>query len=286
MSEPVRVSIPPGLVVMTTHGSVTQETAECLMRTIQYNEKNGVTNLTYTMMPGGLVDKARNDACRRMLSHRFPDGNVLQFLIFIDADMTWGENALQRLLVTAYHTHTWADVVGAYCSLRGELALPTIDTGTGTWETHYPQSGVLEVMRTGGAFLLVKRQVCERIPDPWFAMRVPARPIDFMAEVDNYARIKFDGSNPFVGLPGDPWEKLQKIASIDPSVVPTNFTPIEVGEDSGFCDRVKFHGMRIVVDTDIITGHVSRIVYDWRDHQKAMTERDRNIRLAMGIGTT
>ena len=85
------------------------------------------------------------------------------------------------------------DVLGAYCPLRGSLALPTIDTGTGTWESWYPGSGVIEAMRTGAAFLLCKRHVFEKLQDPWFRMRVPARPIDFMAEVDNWARMKFDG---------------------------------------------------------------------------------------------
>ena len=266
--------VPPGLVVTTTYGSITQETAQCLADARSFNDKEGLTNVQYIMVPGSLVDKARNEAVRQMLKAQ------AGWLLFIDGDMTFPFDAIRKLIQTAYAGSPHFDVVGGYCNLRGELAVPTIDTGTGTWESWYPGSGVVEVIRTGAAFLLTKRHVFERLTDPWFRMRVPTRAADFMAELDNFARIKFDGQNP---LRGSAWERLEQAARDDASIIKQNFTPHEVGEDSGFCDRVKLAGFRIGVDTDVVTGHVDRRIVDWQLHKKAMDDRERFIRQACGL---
>lgn len=267
--------IPPGAVVVTTYGSITMETTQSLLDIQAYNLNQGLNNISYRMFPGSLVDKARNDACRFMLEHN------LLWVLFIDGDMVPPADAVRRMLQTAFGVAPHFDVVGGYCNLRGEAAIPTIDTGTGTWESHFPGSGLKEVIRTGGAFLLVKRHVCERIPAPWFALRVPMRPVDAMAEVDNYARIKFDGTNPFRSLPE--WDVLERIASRDPSTRPGAFVPIEVGEDSGFCDRVRMAGMRIAVDTDIEILHVHRSSIGAARHKDAMAERQRDTLLLCGV---
>lgn len=271
------MQIPSGLVVCTTYGQITQQTAQALMELRSYSEKNGMNNVAYQMIPGTLVEKARNEAVRQML--RANAG----WLLFVDGDMVFQPDSLHRLLVTAYGEMPFVDVIGAYCPLRGELALPTIDTGTGTWESHYPGSGVLAVMRTGGAFLLAKRHVFESLKDPWFRMRVPARPIDFMAEVDNFCNIKFDGKNPFRNLPGREWEKLEDAARNDPSVVAEQFVPVEVGEDSGFCDRARNANFRLFVHTDIVCGHVDQKVMTWTDHKAAMDRQDVLYRQVCGI---
>ena len=214
-----------------------------------YTEAQGLRNIRYVMMNGVLVEKTRNEAARMLLRER------LGWLLFVDGDCTFAPDSLiaipqegqpaprPGLLQVAYGSHPHADIVGGWCPLRGELSLPTLDTGTGTWESIFPGSGILEVMRTGGAFLLLKRHCFERLRDPWFRMRVPARAVDFMAEVDNFCRMKFDGNNPFRGLPDQPWEKLEKIASEDPSAVQENFVPVEVGEDSGAADRFRNAGL-------------------------------------------
>lgn len=228
-------------------------------------------------MPGTLVDKARNDAVRTTLS----DPNA-GWLMFIDADMVWQPDAVMRMVGTAFGELPHADAVGAYCPLRGELALPTIDSGTGTWESWFPGSGVVEVMRTGAAFILVKRRVFEGLKDPWYRMRVPARPIDFMAECDNFARIKFDGKNPFRELPNREWERLEQCALEDPATS-GNFVPAEVGEDSGFCDRARNAGYRIFVNTDIAISHIDSKTTGWQDHKKAIEKMEQNNRYVAGL---
>jgi hypothetical protein len=286
VTAPTQIQIPAGLVVTTTYGPVRHETAQCLMEMRSASERAGLLNVGWTMVPGTLVEKARNDAVRTMLgAFRDPQGvSQAQWILFVDGDMTFGPDALTRILTTAFGTHPWADVVGGYCTLKGELGLPTIDTGTGTWESVFPGRGPVEVMRTGAAFLLCKRHVFDRIPQPWFRLRVPARPLDFMAEVDNWARMKLDGANPFRGLPGKPWERLVELASSDPSAAPGTFVPAEVGEDSGFCDRVRMAGMRIVVDTNIEVGHLDTVVVNSGTHKRKMAELKAQWLQTVGVG--
>lgn len=276
MADPQQISIPPGLLVLTTYGQITAETTKAWSELRSFNEAQGLKNINYDLIPGTLVEKARNEACRRSLTMG------AGWVCMIDADMTFTPDSLFRILQTAYGTHPFLDVVGAYCNLRGDVGLPTIDTGTGTWEVHYPGSGVLEVIRTGGAYILVKRHVLERLPDPWFRMRVPSRPIDALGELDNFARCKMDGQNPFRGLAGQPWERLEEIARVDPSAN-GQWTPAEVGEDSGFCDRAKLYGFRIGVDTNVACGHVDRKITDHTTLKAHVEKMERQALLCAGF---
>ena len=281
MTEPVAINIPPGHVVVTTFGLLTQHTTACLMEARSFTEQHGADNILWRMEPATLVERARNAAVRNVLKPIEAGGGT--WLLFIDGDTTFGKDAILAMLATAYRDVPQAGVIGGYVPLRGELALPTIDTGTGTWESWFPGSGIVPVIRTGCAFLLIKREVLEALQDPWFRVRPQARPIDFMTEIDNFARIKFDGRNPLRGLPGEPWERLEKCARDDPSIAPENFVPIEVGEDSSFCDRVRAAGFQIVVNTDIECGHVDQRVWTAVDHKRSMADRERAQRLLAGV---
>lgn len=272
-----QIQIPPGHVVCTTYGPIRHETAQNLMEMRSHSEKQGLNNVAWLMIPGTLVEKARNDAVRNML--RDPS---MGWLLFVDGDMTFPSDALIRLLGSAFGELPHADVIGAYCPLRGDLALPTIDTGTGTWESWFPGSGTVEVIRTGAAFVLIKRRVFEGLKDPWYRVRVPARPVDFMQEVDGFARQKFDGRNPFRELPNREWERLEQCALEDPSTT-GDFVPGEVGEDSGFCDRARNSAFRIFVNTDIVTGHIDTKITTWLHHKEAIEKVEKNQRLVAGL---
>ena len=277
MSEQKQIQVPPGYVAVTTWGKIEAQMAFNLLEAVRFNDQNGLTNIKYEQVPSGLVEKARNEACRRCLQGGFG------WLLFIDGDSVFAPDAIFKLVQSAYALTPQADVMGAYVPLRGDMALPTIDTGTGTWESHFAGSGTMEVIRTGAAFVLVKRHVLEGMKDPWFRMRVPARPLDFMQEVDGFARQKFDGKNPFRDLPNGEWEKLYQCALEDPSASPENFVPAEVGEDSGFADRARFSGYRIFVDTNISVGHLDQTVRTWVDHKKAIAEMQKNLSYAVGL---
>src|SRR3954463_9392230 len=167
MSEQ-QTQVPPGFVAVTTFGQIRQEMAQCLMECRSYSESIGLKNVAWQMVPGGLVERARNAAVRTMLgAFRDPQGvSHCQWLLQIDGDMVFDAGALQRIVSTAYGECEWADIIGGDCTLKGHPHLPTIDTGTGTWESHFPGKGPVEVIRTGTAFLLVKLRVFEQMPEP------------------------------------------------------------------------------------------------------------------------
>ncbi len=278
MADKKGIEIPGGVVAVTTYGQITGATAECLMNARSFNEKNGITSVAYPMVPGTLVDRARNDAVRQAL------GAKAGWLMFIDGDMTFAPDAIHGLLVAAYHTRPDADVIGAYCNLKGGPNMPTIDTGTGTWEVQYPGQGIIEVIRTGAAFLLIKMHVFGVLKEPWYSTRTPQRAIDHLGEVDNFSRTKMNGINPFRELPGSPWEKLERAAMDDRGSVQGIWHPAEVGEDSSFCDRARASGFRVFVHTDIVTGHVESRVLQWTDHRDAMRKMEKESLLMVGIG--
>jgi len=268
--------VPPGIIAITSYGSVRPETAQSLLDLKDRARDIGLTNVQFQFVIATLVDKARNDAVEAMLAN--PANG---WLWFIDADMIVPKEALDHILVTAFRDCPWADIVGGYCQLRGDPFLPTIDTGSGLWESHLPGQGALEVIRTGGACTLIKRQVFEKMAYPWYGIRPAATPLDMLAEVDNFARIKFDGRNPFSGM--KEWQQLIQCARDDQPIQQGKRRPNTVGEDSNFTDRAKALGFRIVVQTNAVIGHVDKKVIWPQDHAEAMKRGAKFNRLAVGV---
>ena len=283
MADQPKITVPPGAVAVTTWGGITVETTAALLEMRGFCERTGIKDILWTFVAGGLVDKARNESVRQMLGANL-GGNSLGWIVFLDADATFAPNVLDQLLATAYQASPWADIVGAWCPLRGKPFLPTIDTGTGTWEPHDVNCGIIEVIRTGAHCILIKRHVFERMQFPWYGVRPAPRPIDVMAELDNYARCKMDGRNPLRDSPA--WAALEKCATEDAQHQrgQTRADRMSaVGEDSSFCDKARALGFRIVVNTDIATGHVDRKVITHLDHTEAMKEIRKNQRLIQGV---
>lgn len=266
------LSFPPGLVIMTTHGSVTMESVDSWSASRALFAKMGIENVPFQMVHGALVDKARNDAVGQLLS------NKLSWILQIDADMMWQPDAPLHLLATAYRDLPWADMVGAWCPLRGFPFLPTIDPGSGTWEPIEPGQGPKEVMRTGGAFVLVKRHVYERMTPPWYGERNAMRPLDALLEIDNYANQKFDGQNPLRAA--REWNILERCAMEDAG---RGGGGAVVGEDSGFCDRARALGFRIVVNTDVVVQHVDKQIIGPQNHLDAMKQIRQKEAWACGV---
>lgn len=271
-----QISVPPGNVVCTTWGSLQMEMVQSLMEMRAACQDAGLRP-TWSFVPGSLVDRARNQAVQQFLRTTPPLG----WLLFVDGDAVFQPDSLLKLLQTAYATQPEADAVGAFCTLRGEPYLPTVDTGTGTWESWLPGQGTVEVMRTGSAFILMKRHCFERVTGPWYGTRNPGRPIDALAEVDNFAHTKFDGRNPLTDTPE--WQALMQCAKDDPSSHARHDPAAFVGEDSNWCDTMRFHGLRIFVNTDVEVHHVDRVVRSAADHRDTMKKRDTLLRACVGL---
>lgn len=272
MNEPQTIDLTElrGLVAtVNLTGSVTAETSACWTEMRAWCVANGFHNLEWLIQPAQLVEAGRDAALQHALDEEY------DFCLQIDGDATFGADFLARILKTAYAEVPDSDVVGAYAQLKNPPFLPTIDTGTGTWEPHFPGEGVLPVIRTGGHFLLVKTDILPRCGPPWFRTRRTIRPVDALREVDNYARCKLDGENPL--SEADEWTRLMDLAERESGAEGS------VGEDSGFCDRVKAAGGSIYVDTRLVSGHVSKRVIQPNDLRSAMRERDQKVRYAVGV---
>lgn len=277
MSE---IAIPPGVIAVTTYGPIRAETAASLLEMRAFAEGKGLKNIHWTFVYGNLVDKTRNEAVQALLASQG------QWLWFIDADMQFAPDLIEHMLLCAFGTHQDADIVGGWCPLRGEPYLPTIDRGSGTWEPTDAGSGPVEVIRTGGACLLVKRRVFEHMEYPWFGVRHAGRPLDAMCDLDGFARQRFDGRNPFEKLPE--WRKLFECAresaaqGFDPKASP-GWNLSTVGEDSAFCDKAKALGFKIVVQTNAVCNHVDRKIITPADHASAMKALRAREKAASGI---
>lgn len=240
----------PGLVAtVCTTGAVMPEYAQALQDMRSYNDRNGFHKVEYITFDAKLVEAGRDQAAMHALQNEYA------WLLQIDADAApFRPDALHRMLTTVFVNLQGIDVLGGYAQLNNpDMPLPTIDTGTGTWEVHFPDEGILPVIRTGGHFLLTKTNVFPRIgPPPWFRTRRAIAPLEAMAEVDSYARCNLNGVNPFWGSPE--WRSLYMSARSEQQA------EAHVGEDSGFCDRVTAAGGTIAVDTSIVAGHVVKRV--------------------------
>lgn len=263
-TEQQQLSIPSGTIFMTTYGGIRAETAQSLMLLQAAMQANGINNVDFRFIHGALVDKARNEAVMALLQSQ------RQWMWMIDGDMEFGPDILHPMLVAAFQNDQW-DIVGGYCQLRGPPYLPTIDTGSGYWESHLPNTGIKEVIRTGGACMLIKRKVLEAMEQPWFGLRNPGRPIDLMTDFDNFCRMKFDGKNPFMRV--KEWEQIMQCA-VDERRPPASVDPQQstVGEDSNFCDKARALGFRIAVQTHAVLGHVDKKVITAQDHIDAMNK--------------
>lgn len=181
----------------------------------------------YVTVDSRQVDEARNELTRIALS--IPE---VTHLFWVDDDMVYPPHGLKRLLA---HDKP---IVGGLCHDRRHPYKPVIaryfdkswgcDEGAYGWLFDYPDNELIEVDATGGAFLLVKREVFEKVREEF-------------------------------GTRSGPDDAL------DPSWA-SWWTPILEkhghAEDLAFCWRARSSGYSIHVDTGLDIGHVGEVVVD------------------------
>lgn len=128
----------------------------------RFLDRSGVDAWHHFSITGFPVDIARNEITRQVLAN--PD---ITHLLWIDDDMVYPPGALQRMLA---HDLPF---VGGLCFDRRHPYKPVLaryfhpswgyDPNALGWLFDYPPDEVIEVDATGGAFLLVKREVYEAI---------------------------------------------------------------------------------------------------------------------------
>lgn len=251
-------------------GSVEEEYAAAHEEMRAFNIEHGFKAVEYRRFHCVLVESGRDAVVEHALREKY------DWVLQIDADAApFPPDALVRLLKRAYIDVPDADAVGAYAQLRQVPYLPTIDTGSGTWEEHYPGDGLLKVTRTGGHFLLTKTSAYRRFPPPWHRSRIASAPIEAIITFDSFVRGRLGGRNPFTALPE--WETILKDAR---ESSPGDST---VGEDSGFCDRLYAAGGSIYVDTDLVAGHILRLSITPEMMREKLDARRRSAALACGV---
>lgn len=261
-----------GLVAtVVISGHVDQQYAHQLSNMRSWCDRNGLHAVEWRNFDAKFVEAGRDDAVKHALAEGY------DWLLQVDADAApFPPDVLARLLTILFVEQPQLDAVGAYCQLKQYPHLCTIDTGTGTWEEHYPGEGLLPVIRTGGHFLLCNTRAFRRFGPPWFRTRPVTTPAKAMLEVDNFARTKLNGVNPLGAHPE--WITLmaeaRRVSAGEPALV---------GEDSGFCDALVAAGGRIAVDTDVVAGHIGTKVIKPEDLYEFMEEMREARKRAVGV---
>lgn len=255
-------------VVLT--GTVMEEFSTCWTEARAYCIEHGFRAIEWRHFPAQLVEAGRDSVCAHALQQRY------EWLLMVDADATFPADLVPKMLETAFVTHPDASVVSAYAQLRHKPYLPVIDTGTGTWEPHYPGEGVLPCIRVGTHCILVKTSALGFFGPPWFRTRQSLKPMDALREVDNYSRIKMHGENPF--SESSEWKKLMELAKAE-----GGGSSSHVGEDSGFCDALLASGGKLYANCNIVTGHITKKILSANDLRESMREIEKIPRLAIGV---
>ena len=251
-------------------GQVDSHFSDAMSNVRSYCDLNGYS-VEYLTFYGIWLEVGRDEAVKHAIKYGY------EWVIQVDADAApIPPNLVEYLLKKIFVEQPDADMIGAYCQLKGPPHLPTIDTGTGTWEEHYPGSGIMPVIRTGAHCFIAKTSAFQKFGPPWFRTRRVQTPYLAFQEVDNFTRCRLSGSNPFTKVPE--WHILVMEAAKGETPEMQN-----VGEDSGFCDRLMAAGGRIYVDTDLVVGHVAKRVIEPKHLKRYMDERRKSKRQACGL---
>jgi len=181
--QPVTAEIDVVIGLISHHGECfrrTQISIDALVRhtqisidaLVRHTHQQGV-RLAVAREYGAIIPRSRNKIADRALELK------AKYVLFIDSDMVFDEDALMRLLARKQH------IVSGLCVNRGEPYRPVvkkIDKDNQWVLVPNLQDGKFrdDVDGVGCAFLLIDTEVFEKVDKPWFAM--PAWYEDVMGE--------------------------------------------------------------------------------------------------------
>jgi len=184
-------------------------------------------------LQGSVLPLQRNEGIKQMRGH---------FVIFIDDDMVWPSDAVEKLVDAFFeldHSFDEPIIVGGLCFRRTPPYQPTLymreqPTDGGYRFMEKWEDDIVEVDATGCAFLLVPKTALEA----------------------------------FAGTEMPPYEDRLRMP-------PPNFFRWEgrMGEDIRFCQDFKAKGGRIFVDTRIKIGHVSEVAITEQHYLEQIANR-------------
>lgn len=207
---------------------------------------------TLHMSSGPRIAEARSQIIDQFFAEPLFEG--AEWLLTIDSDMTFPYDLLSRMMQVAHPTEV--PVLGGLCFAGGRSSkpYPTIyrevlseengQSFVGIEPVHdYPRDALVKVGSTGGACLLVHRNVLAAMSSPW---------------PKGFGTFKDGSKNPY------PW-------FVEGLVAP-NGEPL--GEDVAFCRRLNQVGVPIHVHTGCKLGHMKRynLDEDYYDAWRALQE--------------
>jgi GT2 family glycosyltransferase len=147
------------LVCVPHTGSFQYQFVDSFTPMMMYARVKGI-QLSQMLIGHSLIYEARKMACQAVL-----DDQEIDYLLFLDSDMVLPMDLIPRLLEAD------KPIVSALAFKRTEPHEPCIfnkcDMEGSTHYFDYPK-GLVEIQGVGMACCLIKREVIEKTPQPWF----------------------------------------------------------------------------------------------------------------------
>jgi hypothetical protein len=208
-------------------GMLTEQTFMSFVKWANTCRQLGIDWTVETMTNESLISRARNT-----LSAKFLHTEGSTHLMFIDADIGWEPWHLLALL------NADKDVIGGLYPMKSLPVKWCVNGIPGQVED--PESNLIEVTKTGTGFLLIKREVFDKL-NAHPAVRPFSNDIGLDPALNQYMKTYFD-------------------------------TAVREGryysEDWTFCENWRDIGGQVFVDKRILLKHVGTYTFDYGTHEK------------------
>ena len=208
-------------------GMLTEQTFMSFVKWANTCRQLGIDWTVETMTNESLISRARNT-----LSAKFLHTQGSTHLMFIDADIGWEPWHLLALL------NADKDVVGGLYPMKSLPVKWCVNGIPGQVED--PESNLIEVTKTGTGFLLIKREVFDKL-NAHPAVRPFTNDIGLDTALNQYMKTYFD-------------------------------TAVREGryysEDWTFCENWRDIGGQVWVDKRVLLKHVGTYTFDYGTHEK------------------
>ena len=208
-------------------GQLTESTFMSFIKWANICRQLGIDWTVETMTNESLISRARNTLTAKFLSNK-----ESTHLFFVDADIGWEPWHLLVLL------NAQKDVIGGLYPMKSLPVKWCVNGIPGKVED--PDSNLIEVTKTGTGFLLIKRDVFEKL-DQHPAVRHFNNDIGLPAELNQYMKTYFD------------------------TAVRENRY---YSEDWTFCENWRDLGGEVWVDKRVLLRHTGTYVFDYATHEQ------------------
>ncbi len=259
--EPLDRTVPLDALICTLshNGEIKAQTHKCFDRLIRASVKAGL-NLGMDRQSGALIPLSRNRGAEKSVD------SGAKFLLFIDSDMVFEEDALMRLM-----KHD-KDIISGIAVSRAAPFTPVAKMrkpdGMYDVKAGLNEGRLFEVDGVGAAFLLVKTSVFKALPQPYFA--IPA-----INQRQDYEQLLGEVKSLRTSYSDAPEMMRNKLDSIIKGHAKKPKNRSLVGEDYYFCELARDHGFKVYVDTAVHIGHLGEIAFtlehylDYKDQTDA-----------------